>query len=399
MNAVVGHHHWGRPGGGQLVVAAAAHAFSTQREVTLAGIGKFDPARYLEWFGIDLSNFKIKTLPIALSAFGLYSRLLIWYPAEKAITSNTDVVFLDEYNYRPMLRKRKSFNFKFFEYIHFPIEKSVGLGKESDPYVTERYSRFPLNVYWEVYLKLLRLVVRKNPFETADVVLTNSKWTAKVVKDSYGELPIVLNPPIPPNVEPKKEVPPSFDERVNSVVMVGRFTEEKRYEWVIKQVASKLKGLMKFYIFGGAGTPVSIHYKNSLMSLASKVGLEGSEKIDGRGDIYFISDAPRYLINTTIDKSKVFLHATINEHWGIVVAEAMARGLPILVHKSGGAWTDLAKEGLTGLGYQTAEEAIEFTNLLCSDQNNWAHYQKEGILRTKELLLDNFTKRLDELAK
>ncbi|MGC8974509.1 MAG: glycosyltransferase family 1 protein, partial [Thermoproteus sp.] len=30
-----------------------------------------------------------------------------------------------------------------------------------------------------------------------------------------------------------------------------------------------------------------------------------------------------------------------------------------VVHKSGGAWTDLAEEGRYGLGYQTAEEAVE----------------------------------------
>jgi glycosyltransferase involved in cell wall biosynthesis len=37
----------------------------------------------------------------------------------------------------------------------------------------------------------------------------------------------------------------------------------------------------------------------------------------------------------------------------------MARGLPVVVHRSGGAWTDLAEEGRYGLGYETAEEAVE----------------------------------------
>lgn len=337
MRAVIGHHHWARPGGGQLVVAAAAHALSKHREVTLAGIAKFDPSKYLEWFGIDLRNLPIVSLPFALSAFGLYSRLLIWYPTEKAIGRETDLVFLDEYNYGPLLRKKKKNKFKLVEYIHFPIERSVGLNRESDPYVVERYSHFPLNMYWETYLKLLKVVVRKNPFQTADVVLTNSKWTAGVVKETYGEIPVVLNPPIPPNVEPSGQIS-QFDERVNNVVMVGRFTEEKRYKWVIENIAPKLVGSSKLFVFGGAGTPISLHYKNRLMSLAARLGLKVSDRIDNSGDIYFISDAPRYLINSTIDKSKVFLHSTINEHWGIVVAEAMARGLPIIVHKSGGAW-------------------------------------------------------------
>ena len=318
MRAVIGHHHWGRPGGGQLVVAAAAYALSKQREVTLAGIAKFDPAKYLEWFGIDLRDFDIVSLPIALSAFGLYSRLLVWYPTEKAIRCDTDVVFLDEYNYKPLMRKKNVAKFKLMEYIHFPIERSVGLNRESDPYVTERYSHFPLNTYWEMYLKLLKTVVRKNPFQSADTVLTNSKWTASIVRDSYGEFPIVLNPPIPPNVVPNAEIP-AFDERMNNVVMVGRFTEEKRYEWVIENIVPKVRGTLKIFFFGGAGTPVSLHYKSRLISLAARAGSKVSDGIENPGDVYFISDAPRDLINSTIDKSKVFLHSTINEHWGISV--------------------------------------------------------------------------------
>ncbi|MDH2900690.1 MAG: glycosyltransferase [archaeon] len=398
MQAVVGHHHWARPGGGQLVVAAAAVALSKHSDVTLAGIAKFDPSKYLEWFGIDLRNLPIVSLPFALSAFGLYSRLLIWYPTGKAIGPETDLVFLDEYNYGPLLRKKKKNKFKLVEYIHFPIERSVGLNRESDPYVVERYSHFPLNMYWETYLKLLKVVVRKNPFQTADVVLTNSKWTASIVRDSYGEFPIVLNPPIPPNVVPIATIP-AFDERMNNVVMVGRFTEEKRYEWIIENIAPKVRGTFKIFFFGGAGTPVSLRYKSRLISLAARAGSKVSDRIGNPGDVYFISDAPRDLINSTIDKSKVFLHSTINEHWGIVIAEAMARGLPIVVHKSGGAWSDLAQEGSSGIGYESAEEAIESITLLCTDQNKWSYFQNKGLARTRELSLDNFSARLNQLAR
>ncbi|MGC9107299.1 MAG: glycosyltransferase [Infirmifilum sp.] len=55
-------------------------------------------------------------------------------------------------------------------------------------------------------------------------------------------------------------------------------------------------------------------------------------------------------INEAMDRARAFLHATINEHWGIAVAEAMARGLTPVVHKSGGAWTDLVKLGKYGMG-------------------------------------------------
>jgi glycosyltransferase involved in cell wall biosynthesis len=287
--------------------------------------------------------------------------------------------------------------FKLIEYIHYPVEISVGLDKERDPYVTERYNHFPLNVYWESYLKLIRLVVRPNPFDSADVVLTNSKWTANVIRETYGEQPTVLNPPVPPNAIPSSNIP-SFEERENNICMVGRFTEEKRYQWVIENVAPKVKNSSKIYFFGGAGTPVAIRYKNRLMSIATKMGLKVTDEIGKEADLYFLSDASRALINSTLDRSKIFLHATINEHWGISIAEALARGIPLAVHKSGGAWSDLAEEGRAGVGYTTSEEAIEAIRALISDSNLWNSLQREGLARVEQLSLGNFIEKLSQLA-
>jgi alpha-1,2-mannosyltransferase len=396
MHSVVGHHYWARPGGGQLVVAAAAHSLIQRGRVTLAGTSKFSTAKYAEWFGIDLSGLPTVTLPFSLNMFGLYTRLLVWYPIERALDEATDVVFLDESCYRPLLRKKRRMNIKIVEYVHFPIEMSVGLSGETDPYITERYGHFPLNVYWESYLKGMKLVLRKNPFESADLVLTNSKWTAQFLKDAYGESPVVLNPPIPPNAAPRK-APPPFDERSNSVVMVGRFSEEKRYQWVIENIGPRIRGATRLYLFGGAGTPLSKRFKRRLMSHAASMNLKVSEDPSGAADVYFVSDAPRALINSTLDGAKIFLHSTINEHWGIVVAEAMSRGVPVLVHRSGGAWSDLAQGGRSGLGYNTPEEALDSIALLTTDPNKWRQLQKEGIARASELSLDNFSKSLNRL--
>ena len=115
-------------------------------------------------------------------------------------------------------------------------------------------------------------------------------------------------------------------------------------------------------IFGGAATPTLQAYYRRVWRLAEEAGLKVADSLDAEADVYLIANAPRRTINETMDRARTFLHATINEHCGIAVAEAMARGLPVVVHKSGGAWTDLAEEGRYGLGYETAEEAM--ANLL-----------------------------------
>ncbi len=232
---LVAHHYWARVGGGELVVAATANVLERMgREPILVSTFSFDPAKYRDWFGIDLTRYRVVSSGIKLGAFGLYSRLIMWLPVKYAINRyRPDAVFIDNENYAPLLKGKR--DYKLLEYIHFPFWGYILL---KDPTIPERYSRFPLNVYWWSYMKLLNYVIRKNPFESADLVLANSSWTADVVKQLYGERPEVLNPPIAPNVGIVSS-PRPFEERGMQAVMLGRFSEEKRYHWVISEVATR----------------------------------------------------------------------------------------------------------------------------------------------------------------
>ncbi|MBP1449054.1 MAG: glycosyltransferase [Thermoproteus sp.] len=397
--AAISHRYWARPGGGQLVSAAAAFAMHKLGYMpVLTSPAEFDPEKYLDWFGIDLRGFPKVTLGFRLRAFGIYMRLLIWMPVAKAIRMyKPSYVLIDEFTYKPILKLKSRYGFKLIEYIHFPFEvyfkKELSdfaekYGHGQDPYVQERYGRFPMNIYWGLYLKLLPRYARENPFAASDAVFANSTWTAKVAEQIYGEAPVVLNPPIPPNTT-IVDSPRPFEDRDPVVVMVGRFTEEKRYHWVIQSVMPRLIEEVpdvKLVIFGGAGTRTAYMYMDRLRSLIGELGLNGRVEL--------MPDAPRKAINEAMDRARAFLHATINEHWGVAVAEAMARGLPPVVHKSGGAWTDLAEEGRFGLGYESAEEAAEALAKLLTDGKAWRSYAEAIPSRVAELTLDKFAERL-----
>lgn len=266
-----------------------------------------------------------------------------------------------------------------------PAYKGGGLYYGEDPYFLERYSRFPLNAYWRLYTWLLKYYIRENPFNVASAVLTNSSWTASLANEVYGEMPEVLNPPLPPAVKiiRQEEVNP-FEARGDSVVMVGRFSEEKRYHWVIAELLPVLRrelGEVKVYVFGGAGTKTSMNYLFKLIKLAESSGFKASTDLSVDADVYLIPDAPRKDIVRVMDSSKVFLHATMNEHWGIVVAEAMARGLPVVVHRSGGAWSDLARRGECGLGYESVGEAVRSIVDVMINEKLWRHYSGKSLER------------------
>ncbi|MFZ4641497.1 MAG: glycosyltransferase [Nodosilinea sp.] len=58
-----------------------------------------------------------------------------------------------------------------------------------------------------------------------------------------------------------------------------------------------------------------------------------------------------------------FIHASTHEPWGLVVNEAMAAGLPVLVSNRCGCFEDLVIEGLNGFGFDP-ENQHQLVNLM-----------------------------------
>ncbi|BBE42754.1 Glycosyltransferase [Conexivisphaera calida] len=384
--ALVAHHYWARVGGGELVVAAVAVSLERMgKDPVLVSPFYFDPAKYTEWFGIDLTRYEVVRGRFKLNMFGLYSRLITWMPVKDALKSyRPEVVFIDSSNYAPLIKDRNR-GFKLIEYIHFPLEAYQTM---QDPAVMERYSRFPMNLYWWGYMKLMKRYIRPDPFESADLVLANSSWTADVVRQTYGEVPYVLNPPIPPNME-VVSFPRRFEERARQVTMLGRFSEEKRYHWVISELFPLLLKDVpdaRLRIFGGIGGRTSRSYFERLSRMVSRLSLEGKVEL--------IPNAPRSAINESMDSSRAFLHAMINEHWGIAVAEAMARGIPVVAHRSGGTWSDILARGAYGMGFESAEEASGALAKLLTDEEEWKRYSAPQ--RMMDFTIDKFHARFSE---
>jgi len=164
---------------------------------------------------------------------------------------------------------------------------------------------------------------------------------------------------------------------------------------------------VKLVIFGGATTRTQMGYVNKVVNIAKKNNInvklieKGNilENIDDKHNVYMRLNAPRSEINSFMDRARVFLHATINEHWGIAVAEAMARGLPVVVHKSGGAWSDLLEEGKNGLGYETAEEGIAAVAKMLTDKAAWNHYSANSLKRIKNITFEEFQNKIINIIK
>lgn len=72
-----------------------------------------------------------------------------------------------------------------------------------------------------------------------------------------------------------------------------------------------------------------------------------------------------------------FVHASIQEQWGLVVNEAMAAGLPVLVSNRCGCFEDLVIEGVNGFGFNPGNSQ-ELTQLMLKMSSGEINLQKMG---------------------
>lgn len=93
-----------------------------------------------------------------------------------------------------------------------------------------------------------------------------------------------------------------------------------------------------------------------------------------------ISDLPKYYANAS-----VFVHSSVVDQWGLVVNEAMACGLPVIVSKGCGCAKDLVSDGKNGWTFEPKNVA-ELTSKLCLVSKMAPHKLLEMGERSKEII-------------
>jgi len=235
-------------------------------------------------------------------------------------------------------------------YVHFPVFVP---GFESY-YLPDRYVH---NVWLRAYsrpevaIRNVLLSVFKS-MQYKPLILTNSRFSAAVIKRLLGVNAIVLYPPV--NVE--KYLPLSKNTKRKRIVLtISRIAPEKGLE-IIPDVAREVKDV-KFVIMGALG---STGYYRSLMSKIKAVGVGDRVKV--------LPNVSEDLKIELMAKAIIYLHPMRYEHFGIAVVEAMAAGLLPIVHKSGGPWIDIVERGKYGRGFNSLDELIYHINATIDSQ-------------------------------
>ncbi|MGC8570671.1 MAG: glycosyltransferase [Caldivirga sp.] len=208
----------------------------------------------------------------------------------------------------------------------------------------------PYRLSRRIFLEFNRVTL---PILGPRLLLANSKWTLNQLP-YRPKLSGVLYPPVIPHEcgSVRKE---------DMVITVGRIATDKRITEAVKIMEAVYARYPRaaFYIIG---LPYNQEYFRRVKELAKHVE--------------FVLDAGEETKWSYLCRAKVLLHTAVNEHFGLVAAEAQYAGAVPVVHKSGGLWSDIVKYGEFGLGYLNNNEAVESIIRLLSNEELLESYSR-----------------------
>jgi len=212
-----------------------------------------------------------------------------------------------------LIRKNKS---KKINYInHFPHFLYLR-GKEKIEWASstqgpKRWFSVILSWFAGFFLrKLDKKLVHKN-----DLIFTNSDFTKKRIDSIYDINTTVSYPPLDPKFKPsKKKIKQKF------VFSSSRIIPDKKYEWLINSM-SYMKNKIPLYVAGS----VEDSYKNKLLNLAKQKNVQ----------LRFLGRLNTPQIINLYTNATVFAFPTPEEDFGLVPAESLACGTPVVVWGDG----------------------------------------------------------------
>jgi glycosyltransferase involved in cell wall biosynthesis len=181
----------------------------------------------------------------------------------------------------------------------------------------------------EKLINIIRLPIKwldnynvKSPNTT---IIANSNFSKTMIKNAYGLNSVVVYP----GINTKKYLKTTNINKINQVICVSAINALKNQDFIVDVLANTPEINRPTLLLLGNGSDKAylskIIYKCKLLKVKLKIKINVSENEKIR----------------ELQKSKIFIYAPVNEPFGLVVEEAIASGLPLLVYKHGGGYIEI----------------------------------------------------------
>jgi glycosyltransferase involved in cell wall biosynthesis len=179
------------------------------------------------------------------------------------------------------------------------------------------------------------------------IIVTNSQFSKQAIENDYGKVVLsILSPPV--DVETYRKIALSNPARENTIIVISRYSPDKKIETAIRiaRILHKFFQNFKMIIIGNI-VKDNYDYYRYLQSLISMYRLNEHVKIQ--------LNVPLDNVLKLMATSKILLHPTLEEPFGISVAEGMSAGLiPVVPFKGGN--TEFVP---SHFHFKTEEEAVK----------------------------------------
>lgn len=257
------------------------------------------------------------------------------------------------------------------EYVHFPYFSADAM-RQYD-------TRFAESLY-PPYHRVCRAVKRRDS-DAETLTMTNSGWTADVLRETLDTDATVVHPPVAVDAFD----PPPWTEQESGFVAVGRLHPLKRQHELVEVVAGlRERGIdTHLHLVGGDG---SAEYADQLRAQARKFDWL---HIDGR--------VARDRLVSLLESHRYAIHGRRYEHFGIAVAEALAAGCLPFVHASGGQQEIVA--GIDALRYEDVSSAVATTASVLDSPETQVRLRERLGGRAAQYSRDRFERAMREAVE
>ena len=376
-------------GGGNCVVAWSLMALREQWDITLFCMDTPDFEAINTHFGTDL---KIDDITISTPGFPLNKinkfdpdpfsiQQLAWLMRLCQSTSHKfDAVMScdDEFDFgRPGI-----------QYTHYPhMKRHLDALRSVENLSSGQRLRKLLAGKLRPWLLISRISL---PRIKSNLMVTNSNWTADLLRNTYDVEPVVVYPPVRWN-GPQRPV----EERRNSFVCLGRLSPTKRYLEIIDIIEQvRARGFeTELDIIGDEDAVAGDEYVQKIRSRIARAG----------SWVRLHKAINRRELEDLVSNCSFGIHGMLDEHFGIAPAELMRAGCIVFVPDSGGQ-VEIVGEN-PELRYDSDDDAVEKICLVLADQkvqsrlrrnlhDRSAMFGESHFMKHIQSVVANFTKGL-----
>ena len=235
----------------------------------------------------------------------------------------------------------ETFDLKSFDVIHAHYWLSGLVAKQiaNDLNLPLIFTSHSLGIFLDGYNKE-RVDCEKLVMSASNIVTTSSIFEEFMISENYTIDKNKIKK-ITPGVDKEIFVPELNIERENIFLSIGRIQEQKGQMETINFLDNfrKVENNFKCYFVGGPSGKSGEEYLQILKDTVKNLSLESH--------VEFLDNLPQIKIKELLNKSKLLIHTSKFETFGLVAAEANAMGVPVLTTNNG-SLLEIIEDNLNG---------------------------------------------------